>query len=325
MSASSKIIKAPVAIEMASFEEFFKKTMATKIPLLQTIVSYVLRRKGKQLRPTIVFLTAKLNGTVNDNTYVAASMIELLHTATLIHDDVVDEAYERRGALSINAMWRSKIAVLLGDFLLARGLQLSVETNSFDLLRIMSEAVKEMSEGELLQIEKARKLDITEDVYFEIIRKKTATLIASCAANGAQSVGADPEIVQRMKQYGEYIGIAFQLKDDLFDYQHTNLVGKPTGNDIKEKKMTLPLIHALSKASSSEKKRIISLVRNARSKPKNVGEVVDFVAQSGGIDYTEKMMYKYRDKAIEQLQSYPESEVKEALIELAHYTTKRNK
>ncbi len=325
MSASSKIIKAPVAEEMASFEEFFKNTMTSKIPMLQTIVSYVLRRKGKQLRPTIVFLTAKLNGTISENTYVAASMIELLHTATLIHDDVVDEAYERRGALSINSMWRSKIAVLLGDYLLARGLQLSVDTNSFDLLRIMSEAVKEMSEGELLQIEKARKLDINEEVYFDIIRKKTATLIASCAANGAQSVSASPEVVQRMKQYGEYIGIAFQLKDDLFDYQHTNFVGKPTGNDIKEKKMTLPLIHALSLSSKDERKRVLKLVREARSKPQNVGTVVDFVTASGGIAYTEKLMFDYRDKAIAILSEYPETDVKAALIELAHYTTQRSK
>jgi len=325
MSASSKIIKAPVATEMASFEEFFKTTMDSKIPLLQTIVNYVLRRKGKQLRPTIVFLTAKLNGAVSDNTYVAASMIELLHTATLIHDDVVDEAYERRGALSINAMWRSKIAVLLGDFLLAKGLQLSVDTNSFDLLRIMSEAVKEMSEGELLQIEKARKLDITEDVYFDIIRKKTATLIASCAANGAQSVRATPEIVQKMKQYGEYIGIAFQLKDDLFDYQEKPLIGKPTGNDIKEKKMTLPLIFALNQTSKGEKSRILKLVRNAQSKPQNVAEVIDFVALSGGISYTEQKMHEYKDKAIAILDDYPDSDVKNALVELAHYTTQRSK
>ncbi|WP_320054740.1 polyprenyl synthetase family protein [uncultured Acetobacteroides sp.] len=325
MSASSKIIKAPVLEEMASFEGYFKNAMASKIPFLQTIVNYLLRRKGKQLRPTIVFLTAKLNGAVNEKTYVAASMIEMLHTATLIHDDVVDEAYERRGALSINAMWRSKIAVLLGDYLLARGLQLAVNSSSFDLLRIMSEAVKEMSEGELLQIEKARKLDITEEVYFDIIRKKTATLIASCAANGAQSVGADPAVVQQMKQYGEYIGIAFQLKDDLFDYQHTNLVGKPTGNDIKEKKMTLPLIHALQHAPKDERKRVLKLVRGARSKPKNVGEVVDFVAASGGIAYTEQQMLEYRDRAIELLAGYPESDVKAALVELAHYTTQRSK
>lgn len=310
---------------MASFEDFFKTAMSSKIPMLQTIVNYVLRRKGKQLRPTIVFLTAKLNGTINNRTYVAASMIEMLHTATLIHDDVVDEAYERRGALSINAMWRSKIAVLLGDYLLARGLQISVDTNSYDLLRIMSEAVKEMSEGELLQIEKARKLDITEEVYFDIIRKKTATLIASCAANGAQSVDADPETVQRMKLYGEYVGVAFQLKDDLFDYQQTNLVGKPTGNDIKEKKMTLPLIYALNQVSSAERKQILKLVRGARSKPKNVAEVVSFVSQSGGIAYTEQLMNEYRDKAIAILDAYPESSVKAALVELAHYTTQRNK
>lgn len=325
MSASSKIIKAPVAAEMASFEGFFSKTMETKIPLLQTIVNYVLRRKGKQLRPTIVFLTAKLNGVVTESTYVAASMIELLHTATLIHDDVVDEAYERRGALSINALWRSKIAVLLGDFMLAKGLQISVNTNSFELLRIMSEAVQEMSEGELLQIEKARKLDITEDVYFEIIRKKTATLIASCAANGAQSVGAPAETVQKMKLYGEYIGTAFQLKDDLFDYQETTLIGKPVGNDIKEKKMTLPLIIALNASSNGERKRVLKLVREAQAKPKNVAEVIDFVAASGGIAYTEQKMYEYRDKAIEILNDYPDSDVKSALIELAHYTTQRKK
>lgn len=310
---------------MASFEEFFKSTMSSKIPLLQTIVDYVLRRKGKQLRPTIVFLTAKLNGQVNEGTYVAASMIEMLHTATLIHDDVVDEAYERRGAFSVNALWRSKVAVLLGDYMLARGLQLSVETSSFELLRIMSDAVKEMSEGELLQLEKSRKLDITEEVYFDIIRKKTATLMASCAANGAQSVGATPEVVQRMKQYGEYLGIAFQLKDDLFDYEEKNLIGKPTGNDIKEKKMTLPLIYALASSPKSEQRHILKLVREARSNPKNVATVVAFVESKGGLDYTQQKMDEYCQKALSMLGTYPDSEVKAALAALVEYVSVRKK
>ena len=325
MSSSSRLIKAPVAAEMASFEEFFKSTMSSKIPLLQTIVDYVLRRKGKQLRPTIVFLTAKLNGQVNEGTYVAASMIEMLHTATLIHDDVVDEAYERRGAFSVNALWRSKVAVLLGDYMLARGLQLSVETSSFELLRIMSDAVKEMSEGELLQLEKSRKLDITEEVYFDIIRKKTATLMASCAANGAQSVGATPEVVQRMKQYGEYLGIAFQLKDDLFDYEEKNLIGKPTGNDIKEKKMTLPLIYALASSPKSEQRHILKLVREARSNPKNVATVVAFVESKGGLDYTQQKMDEYCQKALSMLGTYPDSEVKAALAALVEYVSVRKK
>lgn len=325
MSASSQIIKAPVAKEMASFEDFFKSTLSSKIPLLQTIVNYLLRRKGKQLRPTIVFLTAKLNGEINRSTYIAASMTEMLHTATLIHDDIVDEAYERRGCFSVNALWRSKIAVLLGDYMLARGLQLSVENKAFDLLGIISEAVKEMSEGELLQLEKSRKLDIDEEVYFDIIKKKTATLMASCAANGAQSVGASPEVVQQMKQYGEYIGIAFQLKDDMFDYQKKNLIGKPTGNDIKEKKMTLPLIFALSKAEKGEQKRILKLVRHARSKPENVTEVIRFVVANDGLTYTQRKMEEYCEKAIEILQPYPQSDVKTALIELVNYIGNREK
>ncbi|MCT4636151.1 MAG: polyprenyl synthetase family protein [Bacteroidales bacterium] len=323
--SKSAIIKAPVNEEMKSFEKHFLEAMDTNIPLLKTIVNYMYRRKGKQLRPVIVFLTAKLLGEVTDKTYTAASMLELLHTATLIHDDVVDEAYQRRGAFSINALWRSKIAVLVGDFLLSKGLLLSVKHKTYDLLEIMSEAVREMSEGELLQIEKSRKQDVDEDTYFEIIRKKTATLIASCAANGACSVNASDETIEEMRLFGEYLGIAFQIKDDLLDYTSSSVIGKPSYQDIKEKKLTLPLIFALSKASSKEKHRVLKIVRRHNKNSTKVKEVVNFVKSSGGIEYTIDRMNQYRDKAIDILNKYPDSDERKALITLVEYAVERVK
>jgi len=269
-----------------------------------------------------VILTAKLLGDINSSTYIAASLIEILHTASLIHDDVVDESHERRGFLSINAIWKSKIAVLLGDYLLSRGMLLAVDNKEYELLRIVSKAVKEMSEGELLQIQKSRKLNITEEQYYEIIRKKTAALIASCTACGAKSVNSDDETVEKMWQFGEYIGMAFQIKDDLFDYQHKSIIGKPVGNDIKEKKLTLPLIYALSN-NNSESKRILNLVKNNRKKSRNIKEVIDYVKRSGGIEYSTDRMIEYKNKALYVIQDYPDSDIKESLISLIDFVTLR--
>ena len=318
-------IKAPISKEMVKFDDLFKASMKSNVPLLNIITSYILHRKGKQMRPMFVFLTAKLNGTITDNTYTAASLIELLHTATLVHDDVVDEAYERRGFFSINALWRSKISVLMGDYLLTKGLLLSIDHKTYDLLEIVSEAVREMIEGELLQIQRSRNMKITSEQYFEIIRKKTATLISACASCGAKSVGSDANIVALMKQFGEYIGIAFQIKDDLFDYQAKGLIGKPTGNDIKEKKLTLPLIFALEHSSITERKHILRTINKNNTNSEKIKTIVDFVVSKGGLEYTSRMMYEYRDKAIEMLSSYPESEIKTSLIDLVNYTIERNK
>ncbi len=324
MSGLAKI-KEPVKTEMDLFEKHFRISMKSKVPLLDIITHYIIRRKGKQMRPLFVFLSAKTLGEINQATYTAASLIELLHTATLIHDDVVDESYERRGFFSINALWRNKIAVLVGDYLLSKGLLLSIENNEFDLLKIVSTAVREMSEGELLQIEKARKLDITEEVYFEIITKKTASLISSCAACGARSVNAGDPMVQRMSEFGKLTGIAFQIKDDIFDYDTGSKIGKPTGNDIKEKKMTLPLIYALNQASSSEKKEIIRIVKNRNAQPDKIYDVIDFVNQKQGIQYAYDTMNDYKNRAIRLLDEIPESESKKALIQLVEFTTTRKK
>lgn len=318
-------IKRPIEHDVNDFEPFFKKSMSSKVPLLDVITNYLYRRKGKQLRPMIVFLSAGLNGKISQSTYVAAGMIELLHTATLIHDDVVDEAYERRGFFSINALWRSKIAVLVGDYMLSRGLLLAIEKNEIELLRIMSEAVKDMSEGELLQIERSRKMDIDEETYYEIIKKKTASLLASCAANGASSVGSSPEAIQQMKDFGQYLGMAFQIKDDLFDYQPKGIIGKPTGNDIKEKKLTLPLIYSLSKSNSKEQSEILKLVRNSKKNPKAVERVIEFVQKKGGLEYTEKKMLEFKSKALEVLALYPESEFRSSLEKLTEYIVERSK
>jgi octaprenyl-diphosphate synthase len=318
-------IKSPVAAEMELFEQKFRQSMKSSVPLLDKITQYIVKRKGKQLRPMFVFLSAKLCGEVNDSTYRAAALIELLHTATLVHDDVVDDSNMRRGFFSVNALWKNKIAVLVGDFLLSRGLLLSIDNQDFHLLKIVSEAVREMSEGELLQIEKARRLDIAEPVYFEIIRQKTASLIASCCCSGCASVTSDLAVQAKMKQFGELTGIAFQVKDDLFDYGSKEQIGKPTGIDIKEKKMTLPLIYALNKASRSEKRRIINLVKHHNEEPERVAEVISFVLKSGGIEYARERMYEYRKKALDLLNEFPESPARKSLHDLVIYTTEREK
>ena len=324
MSVLDKI-KKPIEKEMAEFEAYFGKTMHSDIPLLNIILNYILRRKGKQMRPLLVFLTAKLNGNISEPTYVAATFIELLHTASLVHDDVVDDASERRGALSINALWNSKIAVLVGDYMLSKGMLISVEKNRFDMLEIVSEAVKSMSEGELLQLQKARKLNITEKDYFRIILSKTAALIAACTACGAKSVTDNSDTIQLMKEFGENIGVAFQIKDDLLDYEGTGLTGKAPGNDIKEKKITLPLIYALEQSSNSKKRHILNIVRNRKKSKSEVAEVISFVSEYGGMEYAEIKMNQYRDKALAILDSYPDSEVKNSLREFVSYTTARKK
>lgn len=323
--AATDFIKAPIQNEMAIFEDVFKASMKSKVPLLNIITNYILRRKGKQMRPMFVFLSAKINGEIQEKTYSAASLIELLHTASLIHDDVVDESYERRGFFSINALWKNKIAVLMGDYLLARGLLLSVEHKTFDLLEIVSEAVREMSEGELLQIQLSRTMKINRDQYFEIIRKKTAALISACTASGAKSVNASPEIVGNMKLFGEYVGIAFQIKDDLFDYLPQGLIGKPTANDIKEKKLTLPLIYALENATDKERRHILGTIRRHHKNPEKVKTIIQFVTNKGGLEFSEKTMVEYKQKAIELLSVYPESDAKKALIGLVNYTIERKK
>jgi octaprenyl-diphosphate synthase len=324
--ATIKEIQAPIAEEMEKFETWFRDSMKSRVSLLNNIMHYIIKRKGKQMRPMFVFLSSKLFGPTNDSTYRAASMIELLHTATLVHDDVVDDSDKRRGFWSINAIWKNKIAVLVGDYLLSKGLLLAVENKEYDLLEIMSNSVREMSEGELLQIEKARKLDITEDIYFDIIRQKTATLIASCCAAGANSVKATKEQVEKMRLFGEYTGIAFQIKDDLFDYgSDGKTIGKPTGIDIKEKKMTLPLIFALSKAGFMEKRKMMNIVKNNNNNTKKVKQVIDFVIASGGLDYAQKAMLDYKEKALNILKEFEQNEANKALANLVIYTTERTK
>ena len=318
-------IKKPVENEMAEFEAYFSRTMLSDIPLLNIILNYILRRKGKQMRPLLVFLTARLNGEIAESTYIAATCIELLHTASLVHDDVVDDAHERRGSLSINALWNSKIAVLLGDYLLSTGMHICVEKSRYDMLEIISEAVKSMSEGELLQLQKARKLNIKEEDYYKIIISKTAALLAACTACGARSVSEDSETIQLMKDFGENIGIAFQIKDDILDYEGTGFTGKAVGNDIKEKKITLPLIHALEHASNFKKRHILGIVKSRKKTRSGIAEVINFAIEYGGLDYAELKMNQYRDKALAILDSYPDSEVKESLKEFVRYTTSRKK
>ncbi len=318
-------IRKPVDKEMAQFESYFGRTMRSDIPLLKIILNYIFRRKGKQMRPLLVFLSAKLNGEISEPTYVAATFIELLHTASLVHDDVVDDATERRGALSVNALWNSKIAVLVGDYMLSSGLLISIEKNRFDMLEIVSEAVKSMSEGELLQLQKARKLNINEEDYFRIIKSKTAALLSACTACGARSVSNDPDVIKAMKEMGEAIGIAFQIRDDILDYQGNGLTGKILGNDLKEKKITLPLIHSLGQASLTEKRHILRIVRDKKKSKSDIREVVDFIAKRGGMEYAEHKMNEYRDKAMKILDTYKESEVKNALIEFVDYTVSRDK
>ncbi|MFD2968002.1 polyprenyl synthetase family protein [Sphingobacterium bambusae] len=319
-----KDIQTPIAQELKLFEGRFKESMRSSVPLLNRITQYIIKQKGKQMRPMFVFLSAGLCGGINDSTYRGASLVELLHTASLVHDDVVDNANERRGFFSVNALWKNKVAVLIGDFLLAKGLLLSVRNDEHTLLKIVSEAVEQMSEGELLQIEKARKLDIQEDIYFEIIQKKTASLIASCCACGAASAGVADDQVQLLRSFGEKVGIAFQIKDDLFDFGLDD-VGKPVGNDIKEKKLTLPLIYALRNTSASEKKRIINLVRNHSENKEKVAEVIAFVRSSGGMDYATEKMLQYQSEAFAILETFPPSEYRSALEQLVRFTTERTK
>jgi len=317
-------IKEPIYQEMELFEEKFTQSMSSKVALLNRITHFIVNRKGKQMRPMFVFLVAKLlgEGKVNERTYRGASVIELIHTATLVHDDVVDDSNKRRGFFSINALWKNKIAVLVGDYLLSKGLLLSIENEDFDLLKIISVAVREMSQGELLQIEKARNLDITEEIYYAIIRQKTATLLASCCALGAQSVNATPEEVDKMHRFGEVLGMAFQIKDDLFDYCDQR-IGKPTGIDIKEQKMTLPLIHTLNVVSKKEKKTLINIVKNDNKNKVKVKELISIVKEKGGLDFAIKKMESYRKEALSLLFEFPKNEFRDALELMLNYVIER--
>jgi octaprenyl-diphosphate synthase len=316
-------IQSSIKDELGEFEKIFSSSMKSNVPLLGLITNHLLRKKGKQMRPMFVFFSAQMHGGIVRATYTAATMIELLHAASLVHDDVVDESYERRGYFSINAIWKSKISVLLGDFLLARGLLVAVENEAFDLLRIVSQAVQEMSEGELQQIQQFRKKFLKSDEYFEIIQKKTATLIAACTAAGAKSAGADKEGVQKMKDIGVYVGIAFQIKDDLFDYERKSLTGKPNANDIKEKKITLPLICALEQASAKERNSILKLLHSKDFTNKKVDAIIQFVEKYDGLEYSRTKMNEYKSKALNLLAEYPASPAKESFIQLINYTTDR--
>jgi octaprenyl-diphosphate synthase len=317
-------IKQPIAADIDVFEEKFKASMHSDAPLLDRITHYIVKRKGKQIRPMFVFFAAKLCGGILESTHRGAALVELLHTATLVHDDVVDNAYERRGFFSINALWKNKIAVLVGDYLLAKGLLLSVNNNEFRQLQIVSEAVKQMSEGELLQIEKVRKMDISEELYFDVIRQKTASLIASCCACGASSAGADEQTIEKMRLFGEKVGIAFQIKDDTFDFG-TDDVGKPLGIDIKEKKVTLPLIYALNRSDRSERKKIINLVKNHQDDPLKIQAIIDFVNSKNGVHYANQKMIQYQQEAFDILYTFEESEARTGLEQLVRYTTERKK
>jgi len=317
-------IKLPIAADISVFEEKFKASMHSDAPLLDRITHYIVKRKGKQIRPMFVFFSAKLCGGILESTHRGAALVELLHTATLVHDDVVDNAYERRGFFSINALWKNKVAVLVGDYLLAKGLLLSVHNQEFKLLEIVSEAVKQMSEGELLQIEKVRRMDISESLYFDVIRQKTASLIASCCACGAASAGASEAVVEKMRLFGEKVGIAFQIKDDTFDFGTDN-VGKPIGIDIKEKKVTLPLIYALNRADKAEKKRLINLVKNHNDDPAKIQEIINFVNEKEGVKYAQEKMLEYQEEAFAILQTFEPGDARTGLEQLVRYTTERNK
>ena len=310
---------------MRLFEQKFRDSLKSNVSLLDRIMHYIIKRKGKQMRPMFVFLSAKLFGNFEESTYRAASMIELLHTATLVHDDVIDEANFRRGFFSINALWKNKIAVLVGDFLLSRGLLLAVKHEEFGLLKIMSTAVQDMSEGELLQIEKARKLDITEKVYFDIIRQKTAALIAACCASGANSVGQNKEAVEKMRLFGEKAGIAFQIKDDLFDYTQNPLIGKPAGIDLREQKITLPLIYTLNSVDKKLKNQIINTIKNYHKDDKKVAEVIALVKENGGLEYAKKIMNDYHKSALDILTTFEDNQAKKSLVLLLDYVVNRKK
>lgn len=324
MGKSLDNIKRPIEKELLEFEDFFKESMKSNVALLNKITYYIYKRKGKQVRPMFVLLTAKTLGKITEDTYSAAALIELLHTATLVHDDVVDDANRRRGFFSVNALWKNKIAVLVGDYLLSKGLLLAVENDRFDFLKILSTAVKMMSEGELLQMQKARKLDITEEVYFDIIKQKTGSLISSACAIGAASVTDDKEVIAKLRLYGEKIGIAFQMKDDLFDYGEDE-IGKPRGIDIKEKKMTLPLIYVLNTVSGQEKRWMINTIKNHNTDKKKVNELIDFIRNNGGMEYTINKMKEYKDEANKILDSLPDNEGKRALYELSEFIINRKK
>lgn len=317
-------IKNPIAADIDLFEGKFKVSMQSSVPLLDRITHYIVKRKGKQIRPMFVFFSASICGGINESTHRGAALVELLHTATLIHDDVVDNSNRRRSFFSINALWKNKIAVLVGDYLLSKGLLLSIKHDDFRFLKIVSEAMEQMIEGELLQVEKVRKMDIEEPVYYEVIRQKTASLIASCCECGAASAGANDETIEKMRLFGEKTGIAFQIKDDMFDFG-TNDVGKPLGLDIKEKKVTLPLIYSLNQSKNPVKREIINLVKNHNDDPAKIGRIIAFVKETGGLEYAETQMKKYQDEAFAILNTFPEGEARRGLEQLVRFTTERNK
>lgn len=324
MSAIDRI-KQPIAADLVAFDNFFRQAMKTNVPLLNLVMRYLLKRKGKQMRPILVFLTARLLGTPNESTNTAAALIEMLHTATLIHDDVVDDSFERRGFFSINALWKSKVSVLLGDYLLAKGLLLAISHKEYEILNLVADAVREMSEGELQQIKNSRKLNISQDEYYEIIRKKTATLISCCSSCGAKSVGMPDDTVNSMKRFGELLGIAFQIKDDILDYQINSLTGKPKGNDIQERKLTLPLIHALETAENSDRKMVLKILNHAVKSSHEFRTILDFVNRYNGLAFAEEKMNDYAAQALKELDPFPESGIKVALREFVSYTIQRNK
>ena len=323
MANTVELIKAPISDEMKLFEQKFYESMKSNVALLDKVTRFIVTTKGKQMRPMFVFLCAKLVGNVNEKTFRGASMIELIHTATLVHDDVVDESFKRRNFFSINALWKNKIAVLVGDYLLSKSVLLSTDNKDFDLLSVIARTIREMSEGELLQLEKARKLDITEDVYYEIIRQKTATLIAACCEVGVLSNNVDEATAKKMQEFGTYTGMAFQIKDDLFDYLTSNIIGKPVGIDIKEQKMTLPLIHALKTASETDRKYYFTTIKRYNNDSKRVKELIDFVKKSGGLDYAIEKMKAYQQKAKDILNEFPDSEARESLHLMLDYVIER--
>jgi len=324
MSSTLSKIKAPISKELKEFEKHFKDSMKSNVALIDKITYYIVQRKGKQMRPMFVFLSAKMCGDVNKSTYLAASLIEILHTGTLVHDDVVDDSMERRGFFSINALWKNKIAVLVGDFLFSRGFLMAIENKAYRALHILSDSIRRMSEGELLQMEKARKLDIHEDLYYTIIRDKTASLLASACSAGVASVSDDEEMIEKGRQLGEKIGMAFQIKDDLFDYGDGD-IGKPKGIDIKEKKMTLPLIYSLQKADKKEKRYILNTIKKDSNKPKKVSEVIEFVKRQGGLEYAQEVMKKFQSEAFNILDEFPENDSRESIRALIQYVAERKK
>ncbi len=324
MVKSLDTIRRPIEQELKEFEKRFRQSMKSHVPLLDKVTYYIVQRKGKQIRPMFVFLSAAVCGSISDSTYIASTFVELIHTASLVHDDVVDDSFERRGFFSVNALWKNKIAVLVGDYLFSHSLTLALKHQEFRLLQISSNAVNEIAVGELLQIEKARRLDIKEEVYYEIIQRKTASLIAAACSSGAASVTKDDEIIEKMRLFGEKIGIAFQIKDDLFDFG-TDDVGKPLGIDIKEKKMTLPLIYALENASKSDKRKVINIIKRHNEDKNKVAEVINFVRNSGGLEYATKAMVQYKKEAFDILETFPASEAKTALRDLVTFVTERTK